>query len=89
LKRNKAAKTITGTTENTRILKLDLRILSNVISLTIALDNSTAIKYTVNGNHDVCLRLKENAQWIATTQPGIFSKGPQRYGTFKDAFTTG
>jgi hypothetical protein len=86
LRRNKIAKTITGTTENTGVLKLDLANFSNADQLTITLDNAEPVKYVVNGSNDSIFLLKENNKWVITTKPGATQKGPHRYGTFKDAF---
>jgi predicted esterase len=86
LKRNKVAKTITGTTENIRVLKLDLSSFTNGDQLAITLDGSGDIKHTVNGVADSIYLLKENNKWIVGSRPGLEQKGPHRYGTFKDAF---
>lgn len=79
LNRNRRANTITGTTENVSLLKLDLAGYPNV---SIRLDNQDAI--TVN-TAEVYLK-KESNKWSVTTAPSPAAKGPQRYGTFKDPF---
>jgi hypothetical protein len=82
LNRNKTAKTITGSTENIRVLKLDLKDFSKGDVIKIKLDSSELVA----GANDSLFLLKENGKWIAATKLGTNQKGPHRYGTFKDAF---
>ena len=86
LKRNNAGKSITGTTENARLLKFNLAEFSGNDQLTITLDGGESIRYTVKGNNDDLYLIKDYNKWTLTTAPGIEQKGPHRYGTLKDAF---
>lgn len=86
LKRNKAGKTISGTTENCRLLKIDLHEFNTGDQVKLLLDNSIPLSYTVSSNHDSLFLLKTDKSWEITTAPDLFEKGPHRYGTFKDAF---
>ena len=84
LKRNKNE--ITGTTENVRLLQLDLSYYPAGSSLNINLDGAESIQYTTRGSNDSLFLVKENQAWKITTVPDRYQKGPHRYGTFKDAF---
>lgn len=86
LKRDRLAKTISGTTENIRLLKLDLSNFVKGDSLKIILDDSIAIQYTTTGIHDSLFLVKENEKWQTFSKPHMAQKGPHRYGTLKDAF---
>lgn len=84
LKRNINDKTIDGTTENVRLLELDLKDFKRGDTVKISLDGSNLV-HLVTGNDSIFL-LKDNVQWAVSTQPGLNQKGPHRYGTLKDAF---
>jgi pimeloyl-ACP methyl ester carboxylesterase len=84
LNRNERAKTITGTTENVRVLKLDLAGFGNNQDVSVRLDNQEAI--TVNSTKTWAYLQKENNKWTQVGYPGGDAKGPVRYGTFKDPF---
>ncbi|MDP4262395.1 MAG: PHB depolymerase family esterase [Bacteroidota bacterium] len=86
LKRNKAAKTISGNTENARILKLDLRDFNAGDLVKITLDGSAPVEYKVTSSTDSLFLTRNNNKWEVTSVPGAYAKGPDRYGTFKDAF---
>ncbi len=86
LRRNKNLKTITGTTENIRLLKLDLKDFHNGDSVKIILDGTPMVQHVIVNSHDSVYLLKENGKWTAVMKPDIYQKGPHRYGTFKDAF---
>ena len=86
LNRNKAARTIIGTTENTRLLKLDLKNFGANAAVKISLDNLEPLQYITKSEQDSLFLLKENEKWSITTKPALNQKGPHRYGTFKDAF---
>ncbi len=86
LKRNRAAKTITGTTENVRLLKLNLKDFGLNATLKITMDDSVAIAYTTTSAHDSLFFLKEGGAWKTFSKPHAYAKGPHRYGTLKDAF---
>lgn len=85
LKRDKNAGTITGTTENIQLLKLEMKDFSKGAPVNINLDGSQ-IFYQVNDNSSDLFLLKDNNKWTAIAKPGFSQKGPHRYGTFKDAF---
>lgn len=86
LNRNRAANTIIGTTENVRLLKLDLKDFAAGTQVKIVLDSLAPVLYTTVNATDSLYLLKENEKWTLTTKPDLYQKGPHRYGTFKDAF---
>ncbi|HEU4903025.1 MAG TPA: prolyl oligopeptidase family serine peptidase, partial [Flavisolibacter sp.] len=86
LKRSRTANAITGTTENVRLLKLDLAHFSPGAPLTITLDSSVPVQYTTHSAGDSLFLQKEAGNWSVATSPDLYQKGPHRYGTFKDAF---
>lgn len=86
LRRNKTAKTITGTTENVRVLKLSFADFQQGDKVKITLDNGAAVEYSVNGTQDSLFLLNSNGSWNISVKPGPNQKGPHRYGTLKDAF---
>ena len=86
LNRNKAAKTITGTTENIRLMKLNLGDFNNADVIKITLDGSDPLTHTVTGKQDSVFLSRDKGKWTVTSRPGGYQKGPHRYGTFKDAF---
>jgi poly(3-hydroxybutyrate) depolymerase len=86
LNRNRASKSIVGTTENVRLLKLDLKDFSPGTQLSIVLDSMAPVQYTTTGTTDSLFLLKQNGGWMVSTQPDVYQKGPNRYGTLKDAF---
>jgi predicted esterase len=86
LNRNKAMKTITGTTENIKLLKLKLEDFGSNTPVKITLDGLDNVLYTTTSSKDSILLQKDNNNWAVATEPDMHQKGPQRYGTFKDAF---
>ncbi|NTS42195.1 prolyl oligopeptidase family serine peptidase [Flavisolibacter sp. BT320] len=86
LSRNVSAKTITGSTENVRLLKFDLKEFAPGTSLSIRLDSTAVLSYTTKGRTDSLYLLKEGGKWILSSPPDAYQKGPHRYGTLKDAF---
>jgi dienelactone hydrolase len=86
LNRNKKANSITGTTENILLLKLDLSDFGNNAAVKITLDSLNTIQYTTQTHSDSIYLKKENIQWTIVGKPNLFEKGPHRYGTFKDPF---
>src|SRR5688500_8818762 len=64
LARNKSDRTITGTTENIRLLKLQLIDFDENASLKILLDSTEAISYTTLNSSDSIYLLKEAGKWI-------------------------
>lgn len=84
LNRNRRMYTITGATENLRLLKFDLKQFGGAPAVSIRLDNQEAI--SVNPNAGPVYLLKTGNKWSLTTAPAPAVKGPHRYGTFKDPF---
>jgi predicted esterase len=85
LKRNISAKTITGTTENVRLLKLDLKDFKVGDTMNLMLDGCD-IRYFISRVNDSLFLLKNNSLWNIIAKPALNEKGPHRYGTLKDAF---
>ena len=85
LLRNKLKGSISGTTENIHLLKMALNDFSAGSNVTIELDNNSLHYKTVSSNDSIFL-LHENNQWSFADRPSSYGKGPQRYGTFKEAF---
>lgn len=77
---------ISGTTENVRLLRLNLADFSANSTVDISLDNGPGIKYTTRNAADSVFLLKDQSNWKLVSAPGNQSKGPHRYGTFKDGF---
>lgn len=86
LQRNQTARSITGTTENIHVLRLDLSQFKSGTELTINLDSLKPVNYITHSDRDTVYLLHEKGNWTVTTKPGLEQKGPHRYGTFKDAF---
>lgn len=86
LRRDRAARSITGTTDNIRLLKFNLGDFAAGTAINIKLDGGNVISYTTQSNNDSLVLLKESTQWATSQHPGARQKGPHRYGTFKDAF---
>lgn len=86
LKRNKTGNSITGTTQNVKLLKLDLSCFAPGSSLRIVLDGAEAVPYVTRSANDSLFLLKEAGKWAVTASPDVYQKGPHRYGTLKDAF---
>ena len=86
LKRNRDAKTITGQTENIRLVKLDFKDFKVGDSVKIRLDEVVIAPQVVKSSNDSLFLLNDNGKWIISNKPDLYQKGPHRYGTFKDAF---
>lgn len=86
LKRNKTTKTITGTTGNVRVLKLDFTAFNINDLIKITLDGAEPVEFTKTAEQHSLLLLRENDKWLKAAVPNPYEKGPRRYGTFKDAF---
>lgn len=85
LRRDRTARSITGTTQNVRLLKLSLSEYPIGTSLTVTLDGQ-AVGYTTQTTQDSITMLHTDNNWTLTTHPGARQKLPQRYGTLKEAF---
>ncbi|HEY1114031.1 MAG TPA: alpha/beta hydrolase-fold protein, partial [Chitinophagaceae bacterium] len=86
LQRDRAAHSITGKTENIRLLQLDLSGFGKDAALTITLDSLAPLTYTTRNEADSLFLVREEEAWVVGNHPGAQQKGPHRYGTFKDAF---
>ena len=86
LKRNRNAKTITGTTENVKVFKLKLDQFGANAHIRITLDSLEAIEYITQGINDSIFLAKKNSLWTMVNKPDLSEKGPHRYGTFKEPF---
>ncbi|RPD39968.1 prolyl oligopeptidase family serine peptidase [Chitinophaga barathri] len=82
LDRNRTARTITGTTENVRLLRLDLA----------DFDAGTDVKVNIDGTEIAgkagaqLYILNNSGKWAVHQASPLSEKGPHRYGTLKDAF---
>ncbi len=85
LARDKAKKSITGTTENIRLLKLALSDFEAGTEIKINLDGN-AVAYMTKSYSDSIFLLKGNSNWTISSKPRTDQKNPIRYGTFKEAF---
>ncbi len=86
LVRNGATKSISGTTQNIRVLKFALNDFKVNTTVSIKLDKSESIQYTINNLNDSLVLVLNDGKWMIGTSPGLNRKGPHRYGTFKDGF---
>lgn len=86
LKRNRVAKSITGSTENVLMLQLALNDFGAAAEVKIVLDSTAAVSYKTSSANDTVFVVKENGKWVVAAKPSIHEKNPQRYGTFKEAF---
>ena len=85
LARDRAKKTIIGSTENIRLLKLALNDFDVDSDIKITLDN-TSVDYKIKTNGDSIFLKRENNRWMLDAGPDLYEKNPHRYGTFKEAF---
>jgi len=86
LQRNLQAKIIKGSTENIQLLKIALDAFAPNTTVSIKLDDANDILYKVKGNGDGIYLAKKSGSWSIADKPGSNQKGPERYGTFKEAF---
>ncbi len=86
LQRDLMRGSISGSTENTRLLKLKLDDFGAGKEVRILLDSHTVIKYTTRTATDSIYLVHETNSWKITGAPSDTEKGPHRYGTLKDAF---
>nr|WP_068887079.1 alpha/beta hydrolase-fold protein [Pedobacter panaciterrae] len=85
-KRDQHSGKITGSTQNVRLLKINLKDFSAGKNITITLDSLNTVNYTTKSNTDDVYLLNENKTWQIVSAPDSSQKGPHRYGTFKDGF---
>lgn len=86
LQRNTNPKTITGTTENVRLLQFALKDFGDGATVKFVLDSTQAVAYTTRSATDTAWLVRDGGAWMLGAKPGPEQKGPHRYGTFKDAF---
>lgn len=86
LRRSQTSNSIVGTTENVQLLKLMLDQFKPNNAITIRLDSTAPVSFTVMSSHDSIYLFREADGWRIVGQPGPGQKGPARYGTFKEAF---
>ncbi|MBE9462410.1 prolyl oligopeptidase family serine peptidase [Dyadobacter subterraneus] len=85
LDRDKIKNSITGKTENTALLSLNLGGFSVGKIVTIKLDSLADVQYTITKPDEIIYLKKENG-WKIAAAPDLTQKNPLRYGTFKDGF---
>jgi hypothetical protein len=86
LTRQKPKGVIAGKTENVHLLQLQCADWGKHRTLSIVLDGSDTIRYTTTTASDTFFLVKESGKWLLASKPGLWAKGPHRYGTFKEAF---
>lgn len=86
LHRNRKTGTISGITENVRLLKLNLLNFNPNAVVKILLDKQEVVAYSVKTTNDSLFFLNDGKGWIVSGKPSSARKGPHRYGTFKEAF---
>lgn len=86
IKRDKNAGRITGSTQNVRLLKINLKDFSAGKNISITFDSLNAVNYLTKTAADEIYLLKEDNNWKIVSAPDSSSKGPHRYGTFKEGF---
>ncbi|MHA4811465.1 alpha/beta hydrolase-fold protein [Flavitalea flava] len=87
LTRDLKMRKITGNTENIRLLRLSLADFGPGTIIKIGLDDLSQLAYTTVSAEDSLFLLREQDAWKIVKRPEADQKGPQRYGTLKDAFT--
>jgi pimeloyl-ACP methyl ester carboxylesterase len=77
---------ISGSTENIRLLRLALDDFKANVRVAVQLDNGSTVTYTTATDRDTIFLMRTGEGWKTTERPTAWQKGPQRYGTLKDAF---
>ncbi|MBD3629244.1 prolyl oligopeptidase family serine peptidase [Cyclobacterium sp.] len=78
------ASSLSGTTENVKVLQLDLKMAAVSFPFSLQIDETQLIvEQPVN---DIVLVRNEDRNWAIGSLPGKNEKGPHRNGNFKDAF---
>lgn len=83
LNRNRAGGSISGTTENVRVLRLDLGDFTGGTALKLSIDGTELTHKITNAP---LYLLNTGGKWAVHSEPALTEKGPHRYGTLKDAF---
>ena len=84
LSRDKKKNTISGTTSNVALLKLDLTDFKEGIDLKVTIDSAT-FDHRVTDNREIYISRGSNG-WDMGQKPAPRSKNPERSGTLKEAF---
>jgi pimeloyl-ACP methyl ester carboxylesterase len=77
---------IGGSTENIRLLRLALGDFKAHAKIVVRIDNGDAVIYTTHSDADTLFLARAGDGWKIVDPPTAWQKGPQRYGTLKDAF---
>lgn len=83
LNRNRGGKTLSGTTENVRLLRLDLNDFAAGSDVKVSIDGT---EITQKAGSTPLYLLNTNGKWAVHQAAPLTEKGPHRYGTLKDAF---
>lgn len=83
LKRNRGGKTLNGTTENVRLLRLDLKDFAAGSDVKVSIDGT---EITQKAGSTPLYLLNTSGKWAVHQAAPLSEKGPHRYGTLKDAF---
>ncbi|KYP15194.1 MAG: hypothetical protein A1D16_02985 [Flavihumibacter sp. CACIAM 22H1] len=86
LNRNRVRGLIQGTTQNIRLLELNLADFTIGTTVEIRLDSMPAVKHIVGTNSDKLVLQRGANGWEKGVAPTAAQKNPQRYGTLKEAF---
>lgn len=86
LNRDRAAKKITGTTINCKVIQFELSQFNVNTTVRILLDQTAPVFYTTTSAHDSVVLEYKAGTWAVSNKPSLDQKGPHRYGTFKDGF---
>lgn len=86
LERNRQKGLIHGSTDNIKLLQLDLSDFSVGTTVEIRLDSTTTVKHIVGTTTDKLVLKKSVSGWEKGVAPTAEQKGPHRYGTLKEAF---
>ncbi len=81
-----ARQVFSGRTENVARLAIDMSQLEKVRTFEFVLDGQELPKLNLVHGQDQIWLTRADGNWSNTAQPPASIKGPQRYGTFKDAF---
>lgn len=81
------AGTISGRTENIRLLRFSLHDFGAGADIKVRLDSAATVGYTTVSAWDTLYLLKDRGSWKIASKPDPWQKGPLRYGTLKDPFS--
>lgn len=78
-----------GTTSNIKEISFELKMADAAKPFVVDLDNTTLDSIMVPPQTDRLWLQNTDGRWHVVGPPSPFDKGPERYGTFKDAFRHG